>query len=397
MSQTDQARDILTRVATASRLREGPEGVLSILRAVHRHGNAPLKEIARDARLPLPVAGAVRRELEKAGLLNRDGGMTLSPRGRQFATEKLDLTANLVAVCRACQGRGIEPPAEETLEAMRRLLDSAPPVDFALDQAPCTPETSLRRAALMFEAGALEGRRLLVLGDDDSVSLAVCLLYRRAVGRDPAHPITVIELDPNRVNFIEETAGRERFPIRVIRHDLRDPLPDALSKQFDSFETDPPYTLEGATLFLRRARQALVDRSGATGFFSFGHRPPVEQHQLLDVIAAEGYAVTTMRAHFNSYAGAAVLGNTGQMIELATIGPHPIDHERWSDHLYTAEVNPRRRQYRCADCGTSYELGQDGIPEMIEALKVAGCPKCGGHTFRRQHGSKPLPPVAQGN
>ena len=380
--------DVLSAIAGASKLREGREGVLTLLRAVHRLDGAPLREVARVARLPLPVASAVRRELEKAGLLTRDAGVKLSDHGRRFVTDRLDFGPAFAARCEPCAGSGMRPPPAELLDAMTRLLSDAPPVDVSLDQAPCTPQTSLLRAALMFEAGALEGRRVLVLGDDDSVSLSVCLLYRSVAGRDLAHPVTVLELDPNRARFLEEVSRREGFPVRVLRHDLRDPLPADLERQFDVFETDPPYTLEGAGLFLRRARQALVNEGGALGYFSYAHRPAEDQFQLLVVIAREGFVPMAIRPGFNTYAGAAILGNTGQLMELLTVGPHADDREPWSHPLYTAEVAPRRRRYQCAQCGKVYSLGESGAPETVEALKAAGCAGCGGSVFRRLSGQE---------
>lgn len=383
--------DLLDAVAEAARLREGREGVLALLRAVHRSEGAPLREIARATRLPLPVATAVRRELEKAGLLTRDRGVTLSDSGRDFVSERLDFASVFTARCRACDGTGIEPAAQDLLAAMEAMLADAPPVDVTLDQAPCTPHTALRRASLMFDAGAVEGRRILVLGDDDSVSLAICLLCRAVAGRDPAHPVTVLELDPNRIDFIEAQARRNGFPIVVRSHDLRDPLAHDLENNFDVFETDPPYTLEGAELFLRRARQALVDRAGAAGFLSFAHRSGPDQHGLIEVIGREGFAIQAMRPSFNVYAGASILGNVGQMMELATIGSRRINREPWEGKLYSAEVNPRRRRYRCTECGTVHDLGRNGAPDTVEALKALGCPVCGGSVFRRLSGTDGAP------
>lgn len=386
MASRAHSTDLLDSVAEASRLREGREGVLAVLRAVHRASGAPLREIARTARLPLPVATAVRRELESAGLLIRDKGLALSEAGRRFVDQHLDFAPSDSALCHHCAGIGIEPARRDLLAVMEQMLAAAPPVDVTLDQAPCTAETALRRAALMLETGAVEGRRIVILGDDDSISLAICLLHRAVAGRDLLHPITVLELDPQRTAFIEAQAREHGFPIVIVGHDLRDPLPPGLTGRFDVFETDPPYTLEGATLFLRRARQALVDRIGAQGFLCFAQRSGLDQHRLIGVIGAEGLTIQAIRPGFNTYTGASILGNVGQLMELTNIGAAQEDHGRWAGSLYSAEVNPRRRRYRCVQCGTVQDLGQDGAADTIESLKVSGCPVCGGSVFRRLSG-----------
>ena len=59
---------LLDETATATSLREGAEGVRSILAAAARGRNTPLKELAKQVHMPLPVVSAVRRELEKRGV-----------------------------------------------------------------------------------------------------------------------------------------------------------------------------------------------------------------------------------------------------------------------------------------------------------------------------------------
>ncbi|KKN82945.1 hypothetical protein LCGC14_0304850, partial [marine sediment metagenome] len=58
------AGDILADVAKATSLREGREGVATILRIVANDGPLALRDLARLVRMPLPVVSAIRRELE---------------------------------------------------------------------------------------------------------------------------------------------------------------------------------------------------------------------------------------------------------------------------------------------------------------------------------------------
>jgi hypothetical protein len=103
--------------------------------------------------------------------------------------------------CPACGGRGIVIPGElrAATERLATLIADAPSVDVTLDQCPCTPQTAILRALLMLKTGALEGRRVLVLGDDDSLSIAIGLVGRALHQRDLTRGVTVIESDPRRV------------------------------------------------------------------------------------------------------------------------------------------------------------------------------------------------------
>src|ERR1700719_3487871 len=95
---------ILETVARATRLREGPAGVAAVLRAVYRAGSLRLQDAAREARLPLPVTTAIRRELEKAGMLERRHGLALTEQGRAFVEIALGLAVTHDLGCPACGG-----------------------------------------------------------------------------------------------------------------------------------------------------------------------------------------------------------------------------------------------------------------------------------------------------
>ena len=385
------ATSILDLIAQATRLREGSAGVQALLRAVYRAGSLRLQDAAREARLPLPVASAVRRELEKAGLLERKQGLTLTGDGREFVERDLGMRTQLDITCATCAGHGIVIPdsLQAEVERLAQIIAGAPSVDVTLDQAPCSPDTAMRRALLMLQNGALEGKRVLLLGDDDSVSIAIGLLGR-ALRRndltkaDLTRGVTVIDADERRLSFLRDAAAREQLALETVHHDLRRPLPAALVRSFDVIETDPPYTLEGARLFLARGCEALTAAADGHCFFSFTHWPASQMLELQKVFTELGLAVKAVWPNFNRYAGAAVLGNLGQLIELVHVGGGAAELPDFGGPLYTAEINPRQRVYACADCGREIVLGQDGIPATIEDAKVLGCRGCGGHVFRRQ-------------
>ncbi len=381
------ATSILELIAQATRLREGSAGVQALLRAVYRAGSLRLQDAAREARLPLPVASAVRRELEKAGLLERKQGLTLTGDGRDFVERDLGMrTTQLDITCAACAGHGIIIPdsLQAEVERLAEIITGAPSVDVTLDQAPCMPDTAMRRALLMLQNGALEGKRVLLLGDDDSVSIAIGLLGRALGKGDLTAGVTVVDADERRISFLRDAAAREQLALEVVHHDLRRPLPAGLRRAFDTIETDPPYTLEGARLFLARGCEALTTAADGHCFFSFTHWPASQMLELQKVFTGLGLAVRAVWPNFNRYAGASMLGNLGQLIELVHVAGSAAELPDFSGPLYTAEVNPRLRVYACADCGKEIVLGQDGIPATIEDAKALGCRSCGGHVFRRQ-------------
>ena len=248
---------ILDLIAQATRLREGSAGVQALLRAVYRAGSLRLQDAAREARLPLPVASAVRRELEKAGLLERKQGLSLTGDGRDFVERDLGMrTTQLDITCAACAGHGIVIPEslKAEVERLAEIITGAPSVDVTLDQAPCMPDTAMRRALLMLQNGALEGKRVLLLGDDDSVSIAIGLLGRALRQGDLTRGVTVVDADERRIAFLRDAAAREQLALDVVHHDLRHPLPAGLRRSFDTIETDPSSAHSPDTSRRRAAR-----------------------------------------------------------------------------------------------------------------------------------------------
>ena len=103
------------------------------------------------------------------------------------------------------------PQAE--VERLAEIITRAPSVDVTLDQAPCSPDTAMRRALLMLQNGALEGKRVLLLGDDDSVSIAIGLLGRALRHGDITRGVTVVDADERRISFLRDAAAREQLAL----------------------------------------------------------------------------------------------------------------------------------------------------------------------------------------
>lgn len=390
----EQTLATLEQIAQATRLREGPEGVAALLRQLYREAPLSTAALARRLGWPVPVTAAVRRELERAGLVERTpGGSALSRRGRDLA-QALGLAGREEPLCPQCGGRRIVVDPDRwghLLERLERVHQDNPTVDTTLDQSHGTPETALRRALAMYREGALEGRALLVLGDDDLVSIAVGLLGQElAPERGLVRRLTALDIDRRFLEHIA-AAGRESgCQIETIEHDLRDPLPQSLAGQFDTAETDPPYTGAGLRLFLSRALEGLRPEAGRDIFLSYAPRDPAAQHELVATCIELGLSPLSITPAFNRYAGAATLGSSGQFLHLRTTGQaRPALPDRYQGPLYTMDLRPARRSYRCQDCGETCQVGPGSDFGTIEELQARGCPHCGGHSFRPGRRAQP--------
>lgn len=375
----------VTEVAAAVSLAEGEAGIRDILAALLSAEPAAVREVARLAELPVPIVAAACNELRKRGIVDMQRPVRLTAGGREAVSAVVG-AAGLRAGCPMCGGRGVVIPEEMAGLAMtlQRAADGAPGARAELDQTHCTVATKLGRVLRMHEARALAGQRILLLGDDDLISVALAQFAAWAGSPAMIRRLTVADTDADVLSWARKQAAGTGVAVELIQHDLRQPLPDGLAGRFDVVLTDPPYTVAGAELFLSRAVSALAPEPGRHVFFSFGARRPDETLAVQQAIAAMGLAVRSLWAGFNEYLGAGVLGGTSNLYHLrSTAAAVPMIEGGYDGPLYTADSRlAATRPYRCATCKAVHQVGPGARWPQIADLRAAGCPDCGGTTFR---------------
>ena len=374
---------VIAEVASAVGLAEGASGVRDVIRAIARAEPVAAREISRMAELPVPIVTAVCNELRKRGVLDTGRPVRLTEAGRgAFASGQRGLHAR----CPVCNGRGVA--SAEITKALQGELEhaaaAAPVAKPELDQTHCTVDTKIGRVLAMHEAGALAGTQIIILGDDDLISVAIARFAALTGMPGGIRRLTVLDTDPDVLACIAANTEGTGVTPELIQHDLRAPLPARLHRAFDVASTDPPYTVAGASLFLSRAVAALGGDAGQHVFFSFGARRPGETLRTQELITGMGLTVRAMTPNFNEYVGAGILAGTSHLYHLrSTASPAPLITGDYQGPLYTADLRAAvTRPYRCAGCGAVHAVGPGAQWTRIASLQAAGCPDCGGTVFR---------------
>ena len=377
---------VLAEVAAATGLAEGPAGVRDVILAISRTEPVAVNADSQLAELPVPIVTAICNELRKRGVVDRSRPVRLTEAGREvFGGGQPGLTAR----CPECGGRGVASPeltAALTAE-LTAAAQAAPEAKPELDQTHCTVGTKIARVLAMHEAGALAGTRILLLGDDDLVSVAIARftgLHEAASLAGRVRQLTVVDTDQDVLDCIAAQTADSGLDLRLVRHDLRQPLPADLVGGFDVACTDPPYTVAGAELFLSRAVAALAPGGGQHVFFSFGARRPDDMLRTQQLIAGLGLVLRGLTPNFNEYVGAGVLAGTSHLYHLRTAaGAGPLITGAYDGPLYTADHRAAvTRPYQCANCRAVHPVGPGARWPKIASLQADGCPECGGTVFR---------------
>ncbi|MEH1015315.1 bis-aminopropyl spermidine synthase family protein [Micromonospora sp. CPCC 206060] len=379
----DGLSGLLAAVADAVGLQEGEVGVERVLRAIGQLEPASTRAVSRHVGLPLPLVAAVNNELRARDVLTRDRPSRLTAYGRRLLDD-LDVDPVEVGGCTCCAGHSVVVPAELTpvVDRLARLIEAGPEIDLTLDQSFATAATKVRRVLLMMRYGLLPGRSVLLVGDDDLMSVTIAAVGA-ALGRRLVHHLAVVDISPTLLDFIQNQLGELGQPAELRQHDLRRPLPERFHGAFELAMTDPPYTTDGAALFLSRAVEGLRPGPGRSVIFSFGPKGPDDTLEVQRTVAQLGLTVQAMHRNFNEYLGAGVIGGVSHLQHLvSTAETAPMLAGDYTGPLYTADQRTAPRQYACNGCGSRYLVGQHEQWTTIALLKQAGCAQCGGDRFR---------------
>jgi len=426
---------LLKEIADAVRLREGPIGVQAVLWSLRWAHPISTQEWARSCRLPIPVVAAIRGELVKRGLMEEGRRPRVTPKGEDLLRSIFGASDSLNSQCPICEGQGLVIPGglDCVLEQFREFCSRRPECDVRLDQSHGTPESGIRRALLAIEKGLILGRHVAFLGDDDLVSIAVALVMQ-AIGRNVSPRIggdtnqtlspriggdtegvesvgsvnptltlpktgegsssvslLVLDIDKRFVEYIRECASKAGTEIDLHIYDARNSLPEETFGSCRTVFTDPPYTVNGITLFCCRAAQ-LLGKEGGDLMLSYADPAPDDLLQIEGNLNRQGWITVDLRPGFNRYEGSSIHAHQSNLRHLRrrTGVPHEKEMDLCYSSLYTGEIRRPGGRYTCALCETAIEVGPDREYETIADLKKNGCPECGGNTFRKYGETGPL-------
>jgi hypothetical protein len=259
--------------------------------------NAPqpseIRSLAGDVRIPVPAEHAGALAALAQGLVDDDESplaAELIVRGlAQRDTAPVD---PVVFERLRALGHGFgwtltdDERARSLVELLRRGHARRKLFVHDFGQTPCLPESGAARC-LAFADVVKPGARVLLIGDDDLLSLALAQL---------GYDVTSIDIDPHVIAFVAQVARDEGLTIDARVYDVLAPLDPEMVERYDAVLTDPMSYEKCQIAFLSRAL-AVVKQGGYV--FSCVH--PIARQTFARVAALLPVVVESYRYHFSAY------------------------------------------------------------------------------------------------
>ena len=325
--------ELFSKISKNTELREGSKGVFLIIMNLYRYQEKKLsnKQFSRIVEIPVPVVSAVKSELLKINFLKTRN--ILSNDAIVWIETKLKLKFKYSFFEDFLIDSHIL--SEKYLTFFKPViaeLQNRPSPEYKFDQSRSTPETVIKRALNMARNGDVEGKKIVLLGDDDGLSLVLAFL-------ECTKEILVLDIDSRIIQFISDYAKNNNYSttLNAKLWDLRESFPRELLNNYDVFEMDPPYTVSGFKLFINRAISLMSSNSDFRGYISFGNKSPHEKWVCQEYLNMNNLVINEYISNFNRYIGATILGNTSNLYVVGSV-PQKITKSESSmkeENIYT--------------------------------------------------------------
>ncbi|MEM3823996.1 MAG: bis-aminopropyl spermidine synthase family protein [Candidatus Bathyarchaeia archaeon] len=210
--------------------------------------NAPLKDFIVSLK-NLLENGLVASDME-GFYLTEKGKKEVNPESLKFKSK----------ICPECSGKRVifEGKFKEILTEFKRITEKRPPPTIDFFQGYMQERDVISRVALMHNYNDLDGKEIILMGDDDLLSIALSLT------KLPTR-IVVLDIDKRLGDFLKEVNSEYGFTIEFKEYDVAHPLPTDVIGKFDVFSSEPLETLTGLKAFICRGISCL--KENGVGYF----------------------------------------------------------------------------------------------------------------------------------
>ncbi|MEM3641421.1 MAG: bis-aminopropyl spermidine synthase family protein [Candidatus Bathyarchaeia archaeon] len=220
-------------------------------------------ELLEKINSPLKDFVTALKRLNGKGLISSDeNGFYITDKGKaKINPRSLEFEGK---VCPSCLGKRIIPEArfKEILEEFKKIVEKRPSPSLDFFQGYMLEQDVVARIALMHYYGDLNGKEIVLIGDDDLLSVALALTGL------PSR-VTVLDIDKRLGDFLQSVNKSYGFNVEFFEYNVAEPLPRELRGKFDVFSSEPLETVSGLKVFIMRGVTCL--KENGVGYFGLTH------------------------------------------------------------------------------------------------------------------------------
>ncbi|MFH7860915.1 MAG: bis-aminopropyl spermidine synthase family protein [Candidatus Aenigmatarchaeota archaeon] len=203
------------------------------------------------------------RKLYKNGLIeSKERKIVLTKSGKKLINKKgLALKPEL---CHKCLGKRIvlNKKLKELLKEYKKIVKERPLPTEKFFQGYMQEFDVITRVAFMHYNNDLDKKKIILIGDDDLLSVALALTSL------PSR-ILVLDIDERIGSFVEKVSKKYKLDIEFQEYNVEEPLPKKFLGKFDVFSSEPLETLTGLKAFILRGVSSL--KKNSSGYFGLTH------------------------------------------------------------------------------------------------------------------------------
>jgi len=180
------------------------------------------------------------------------------------------------------------------LQAVSQVRSGKPKAKY--DQLFATERTVIERVQKMLDCGDVVGKKIILLGDDDLLSVALSLTGL-------AKSICVLDIDTDLVKALNKHGSACKVPFEAFEYDVRKGVPQGFMSSADVAFTDPPYTPDGQRIFFSRALDMLKTEDGSVIYLcqSPADLSPMDLMLVHGAIQERNFLIDALWKSFNTY------------------------------------------------------------------------------------------------
>lgn len=235
-------------------------------------------------------------KMEQENLIKREGNKVLLTNKGLRLCENQNIKGLGVA-CKQCGGTGYSVHGffGNVLQEYRKIASTRPESVEQYDQGFISDEGIIQRVEFIYERGDMVNSEILVVGDDDLLSIAIALTGM-------VKHVTAVDIDKRIVDYINKIADSYSLPLEAYVYDVQRDFPEDFKSKYQVFVTDPVETIPGLMLFLSRGVSALKG-IGCSGYFGLTTLEASREkwYEIQKMILDMNFVITDIKRRFSVY------------------------------------------------------------------------------------------------